>query len=293
MKNIVRDLGEGECPYEAICVVGGDGTLNQLIKELIQCQKAHPDVPVVILPVGTANDLARTMGMSLDWSKLEEDLNRKRVRSVDVLYVNGKPFVTIGGMGIGAHLLYEFNQMRSKSSLWKFARDLFKDQIYTALTVKTVLTSSRPIHRLFLRADDQSEYVTTGAIFVCNQRNLGSDLNLVPDSSRIDVSQTDGKFEVLVLTKSSKAALLKALVDLKSKKTPDGAIILQTSRLSLSDQDGRKIMFFGDGEMLEEAENLEIELIPNQLALLVGSNASHYESEDDVVNESEGDRVGA
>ncbi|MBN9022381.1 MAG: NAD(+)/NADH kinase, partial [Rhizobiales bacterium] len=53
----------GECArdVDAIVVAGGDGTVNAAVPALIESGK-----PVGILPFGTANDLALTLGIPAD-----------------------------------------------------------------------------------------------------------------------------------------------------------------------------------------------------------------------------------
>src|SRR5690242_18538712 len=48
-------------PGTAIVAAGGDGTVNTIVGAV-----AGRDVPLAILPLGTANDLARALGLPLD-----------------------------------------------------------------------------------------------------------------------------------------------------------------------------------------------------------------------------------
>jgi len=49
--------------YSILVAVGGDGTFNQMVNGML----ARPDgkqVPVAIIPVGTSNDAARSLGLA-------------------------------------------------------------------------------------------------------------------------------------------------------------------------------------------------------------------------------------
>ncbi len=51
--------------YSALIAVGGDGTFNQMINGML----ARPDkkrLPVGLVPTGTSNDIARSLGISID-----------------------------------------------------------------------------------------------------------------------------------------------------------------------------------------------------------------------------------
>ena len=46
---------------DAVIVAGGDGTVGKVAKRL-----AGTDVPLVVLPTGTANNIARSLGIGVD-----------------------------------------------------------------------------------------------------------------------------------------------------------------------------------------------------------------------------------
>ena len=52
---------------ERIVIGGGDGTLSKALPELLKLNK-----PLAVLPLGTANDFARTIGLPADPLKAAE-----------------------------------------------------------------------------------------------------------------------------------------------------------------------------------------------------------------------------
>jgi diacylglycerol kinase (ATP) len=83
------------------CVVlgGGDGTLNAAAPGLIAT-----GLPLGIVPLGTANDLARTLGIPLDPAEAARVIAAGRVRSIDLGEVNGRPFFNVASVGFGVDL---------------------------------------------------------------------------------------------------------------------------------------------------------------------------------------------
>lgn len=49
---------------DVIAVAGGDGTVRKVLRHLVKCQES---VPVLILPIGTANNIARGTGAFRPW----------------------------------------------------------------------------------------------------------------------------------------------------------------------------------------------------------------------------------
>lgn len=80
---------------DAVAVAGGDGTINPLIECLVERQ-----VPLLVLPAGTANDLARSLRLPREPEALACLLLEGHVGTADVGYANGKPFLNAASIGM-------------------------------------------------------------------------------------------------------------------------------------------------------------------------------------------------
>jgi diacylglycerol kinase (ATP) len=91
-------------PGELIVVAGGDGTVGRAMKAL-----AGSSVPMAIIPTGTANNIARSLGILGDPATLAASWHRAEVRQVDVGTARGPwgetRFVESVGVGLLAHLI--------------------------------------------------------------------------------------------------------------------------------------------------------------------------------------------
>jgi diacylglycerol kinase family enzyme len=87
--------------YDIVVAFGGDGTLNEVANGL-----AGTDVPVSVLPGGSTNVVARTLGIPNDVVDATEHLlgvaDDFRPRSIDLGVVNGRHFVFSCGCGLDA-----------------------------------------------------------------------------------------------------------------------------------------------------------------------------------------------
>ncbi len=87
--------------YDLVVAFGGDGTLNEVANGL-----AGTDVPVTILPGGSTNVVARTLGIPNDVVDATEHLlgiaDRFEPRRIDLGIANGRRFVFSCGSGLDA-----------------------------------------------------------------------------------------------------------------------------------------------------------------------------------------------
>jgi diacylglycerol kinase (ATP) len=243
--------------YEALVIIGGDGTLNQVIRSL----SSKPNlVPIYPFPGGTANDLAKELGIEANWDQLQTLLDQRQFDLIDLIEVNGVPFSTVGGIGIGSILTEEFNRRRSGSLAFGFLSNLLNSHIYTFLSAKTILLRRDYIHHLHVKGSGFNERIRTPAVFICNQDHLGGDLKVAPS-----LDNTDKKFNVLIVTTSKRGSLLTSMAQLKRGKLPPNFFVFSTDELVMTDLDGKKIRVFGDGEPLLESTQLKIRILPKSL----------------------------
>lgn len=242
--------------YEAVVVIGGDGTINQAIRGL-----ARNQVPLYVFPGGTANDLARELGIRADWEQAQRLIVEKRTETIDLIEVDQVPFATVAGIGVGAFLTAEFNQRRQSSAMFRTLSRNLKSQVYTFLSAKTILTHWNPGHHLHVRAGTFDEKIKTAAVFICNQSQLGGDLTVTPRAIR----NSDQRFSVLIVPSGNSFGLARALISLKLGIIPEDYISFSTDRVQFRDLRGKPIRVFGDGEILTENPVLDFRVVPRAL----------------------------
>jgi len=87
---------------DAVVAVGGDGTANEVVHGL-----SGSDVPFGIIPVGTANDFARQVGIPLDPNEAADViLGRDPVR-IDTAELNDRRYLNVSTGGVGAEATAE------------------------------------------------------------------------------------------------------------------------------------------------------------------------------------------
>lgn len=86
--------------FGALLILGGDGTIHHLLPFVVASA-----VPVAIVPAGTANVLARELGIPTDWKKALQVFYRGRRRRICLGQANGTYFHLMAGIGLDAELI--------------------------------------------------------------------------------------------------------------------------------------------------------------------------------------------
>ena len=118
---IGREARDGD--YDVVVAFGGDGTLNEVANGL-----AGTDVPLSVLPGGSTNVVARTLGIPNDVVDATENLiglaDDFRPRRVDLGLVNGRHFLFSCGVGLDATAVKRVDahpRMKARVGPWYFA----------------------------------------------------------------------------------------------------------------------------------------------------------------------------
>src|ERR1035441_7970620 len=107
--------------FRSIVVAGGDGTINEAAEGIIGTQ-----VPLGILPAGTANVLATEMKLGGSLEKVARRLGELRPRRISVGHITcdggrvARHFLLMAGVGLDAHVVYKLNAAL-KARTGKFA----------------------------------------------------------------------------------------------------------------------------------------------------------------------------
>ena len=91
----LKDIKDGN--YKHILIAGGDGTVDSVVNAMA---KSGISLPIGILPVGTANDFSKFLGMPSDVEEACKQILSSEVKSVDLGSINDKYFVNVASTGL-------------------------------------------------------------------------------------------------------------------------------------------------------------------------------------------------
>jgi YegS/Rv2252/BmrU family lipid kinase len=152
---------------DLVIVGGGDGTLNAAIEGLLDTQ-----LPLGILPLGTANDLARTLAIPQSIPKACEVIAQGHSQRIDLGRVNHKHFFNVASLGLSVQITQQLDK-KAKRFWGVFA--------YAATAIK-VVWKARPFWaEIYLKGE--SIRVRTIQIAVGNGRYYGGGMAVADDAA--------------------------------------------------------------------------------------------------------------
>jgi YegS/Rv2252/BmrU family lipid kinase len=117
--------------YRAVCVVGGDGTLAEAATGL-----AGTEVPLALIPRGTANQVAQNLRIPVDLEAAVEVAVTGTPTPIDLGNIDGRSFALVAGAGFDAAIMAAAT--RELKEKWGFGA-------YVYAAVKQAL-SATPVH---------------------------------------------------------------------------------------------------------------------------------------------------
>ncbi|HEU4954936.1 MAG TPA: lipid kinase [Gemmatimonadales bacterium] len=157
---------------DRVVVAGGDGTINRTVQVLVDV-----GLPMAIIPAGTANNMARTVGLPLDLEGAIAVAAGPYRRPVDLGRVNGRWFCTTASIGLSVQITEELSP--------DIKRRL--GPVAYALAALKVMRRSHPFHAE-VTWEGGKRHSRTVQIVVGNGRYYGAALAVTPDATIDDAS---------------------------------------------------------------------------------------------------------
>jgi len=247
---IVRGaIGRGA---DLILAAGGDGTINEVVNGMV-----HSNVPLGILPAGTANVLACELDIGTTLERASESIDACVQERVAVGRLSrgsddaGRYFLLMAGVGLDADIVYRLNQ-KVKDALGKVAYWLGGfGNVGRRLPEFTVAAEGREFRVSFALAS--------------RVRNYGGDLEIAPT-----VSLLDDQFELVLFEGPNSFAYLRYILGVVIRKHQGmrGVTILRTRKATFSTPEDARIHLQIDGEYAGLLP-ATVEIVPSALTLLV------------------------
>lgn len=184
-------------PADLVVAAGGDGTAATAMREL-----AGREIPVAILPLGTANNIANSLGVHGSPAALIGQLSSARPRLVNVPRASSPwgtaCFVESAGLGLFAHFLRDAQHEEHVEGVDTGQLDLRSGRGERMLRL---LAHQQPTS-LTLEVDGVTMSDEYFFLAVFNTPSIGPRLALAPDAD-----PGDGLLDLLVITERERSAL--------------------------------------------------------------------------------------
>jgi diacylglycerol kinase (ATP) len=254
---LVRARMAAEQRPAVVVAAGGDGTVRLVAQEL-----AGTGVPLGVLPLGTGNDFAKANGIPDDVAGALDCIIRRSTRAIDMLEVNGKPFVTAGGIGIGAHTALAVPWIKALHPLARIAADSLGNGVYRVAAGFNVMF--RPGITERVRLTWRTTEVLAHGVFVANQRTLGGGMALP-----MPADNADGALDVCVVNDVARVRLLAALAALLRGSTIASDVFSAWRATRVVIETDRHAAFFGCGDLVAEGTRFDVKVVAGALRVLI------------------------
>jgi len=231
--------------FRRIVVIGGDGTLNEVINGLPQVE----GVTLGLIPCGRGNDWARQLGLPLKWRKAWEVVLQGRRHRLDLAQAGRRVFCTVACAGLAAEAAAEAGRLRlgRLSYLAGLARALRRYQAY----------------ELELDYDGGSFRGEVVSVAVGNTATFGGGLSILPRAS-----VQDGLLDVCLVEALPRWRFVSWLPSLFWGGQLDLPYIRYFQAREVRLKSSLRLSLYADGEPIQSLP-VTISTLPRRLSFLV------------------------
>jgi diacylglycerol kinase (ATP) len=246
---------------KAIIAAGGDGTVNEVINGLVQCQLEGLTIPpLAVLAVGRGNDFAGSMGIPTDLEGGIQALIDDHRRTIDIgkvtggIFPQGRYFGNCVGIGFDAITTIEVHKLPRWGGFLGFLVAVLKTVfLYNKAPMATIVYDEKSLTQRSLM------------ISIMNGRRLGGNFLLAPNSE-----PDDGLFDLCIAEQMSSLAVIRMIPHfIRGDQATQPTIKTgQAAHITITGVDG-PLPAQTDGEIIcVDGTRLEVEVLPRQLEII-------------------------
>jgi len=192
-----------------VVVAGGDGTVRQVLKRLLKRRLIDKRLTIAIVPLGTANNFAKTLHITASLPGLKQTLAKWHIKKIDIGAVGNLPEASffLEGMGFGLMAALMETMKRIDRSAVKSADEelvFAMDQLINLAGMFEPRAGAVTIDGV----RHEGHYLM---MEVLNTRSVGPNLVLAPDAD-----PTDGRLHAALVKESDRGAFVAYLHELRS-----------------------------------------------------------------------------
>ena len=226
-----------------VVAVGGDGTVKLVAQCLMQT-----NIPLGILPAGSANGLAKDLGIPEEADKAMDILLTDSTKKIHVIKINDELCIHLSDIGFNAYVIKKFEQEK-KRGMWSYVKATWK------------VLWNKPQMFVEIKINNAIEKRNAAMVVIANATRYGSGAVINPRGKL-----NDDVFEVVIVKKISGSEIFKMLVThqpYNAQKTE----LLQTTSLQM--KSAGRVHFQVDGEYLGKVNNIKADILTNALEIMV------------------------
>ncbi len=229
---------------DIVAIVGGDGSVNEAATGLI-----NTTTPLVIIPAGSGNGLARHLKMPINLKKAIQQMHTYKQSQIDTATLNGHPFFNVAGIGFDALIANRFDTFGKRGI-----------SSYIQLIFKEFFTYQAKNYQLFV--NNKRYDANAFSVSFCNGSQFGNNAYISPQANI-----SDGKLNVAILKKINAFNVfrLAALLLLRRIHRSNHYLELTGNHISIIQEDEFAHI---DGDPIKCGKKITVELKQKSLLVL-------------------------
>jgi diacylglycerol kinase (ATP) len=251
------ELIRGHGPARATIIIGGDGTLRNVTERLLQAFGPNEIPPLLVVPLGTANLMAKHL--RIDWhestlaAEIEAAIRARKIVQLDAARANGQLFLVTAGAGIDGRIIHEMDRLRvGPIDLTSYALPValaMQKYTYPPITVEVdgnLIFGPAP-----------------GMVFIANAPEYGLGFPILPQAK-----SDDGLLDICVLPCKDRGEMMELLLAAAAGEhmNVEGAQYLQGARIRTTALQPVPVQVDGEAAGFTP---LDVELLPIKVPFIV------------------------
>ena len=231
---------------DIVVAIGGDGTINEIARSLV-----HTETALGIIPCGSGNGLARHLRIPMEPKAAIDILNQDNRLCIDYGKINNIPFFCTCGVGFDAFVSLKFADSRKRGLLTYLENTLHESLTYQPETYE-------------IENEEGTVKYKAWMIACGNASQYGNNAYIAPQASL-----TDGLMDVTIMEPFTVLDVPSLSFQLFNKTIDQNSRVktMRAKKIKIHRQkDG--VMHF-DGDPLMAGKELEVEIIPSGLYVMV------------------------
>ena len=234
---------------DIVVAVGGDGTINEVARTLV-----NTSVIMAIVPVGSGNGLAHHLHIPASLKKSIYIINQTHVETIDTISVNNHICVSMAGIGFDAIVAEQFDHTHKRGFL-----------SYLKFILKTYFVF-KPHHYIIQSPQIGSKEVKVLMISIANSSQWGYNVKISAKASL-----QDGKVDICAVKKPPFLTLLGRVCLLLAgqlDKLKWAEQIYKVQECVLYEKNKALQSCHIDGDPIERQETIHVKVLPDSLHII-------------------------
>ncbi|MET3114689.1 diacylglycerol kinase (ATP) [Pedobacter sp. CG_S7] len=226
-----------------VIAVGGDGTLKLVAECLLRT-----NIPIGLIPAGSANGMARELGVPTHTHEALELILSGTSRSIHVVIVNGELCIHLADIGYNAYVVKKFDDLPQRG-MWGYAKAAWQ-----------AFWRRHKMDVVFI-TDEEEIKCKAAMVVIANGTMYGTGVKINPHG-KLD----DDFFEVILIKAFDVMEILKIRFT-SLPFNPEKIETFKTRELQIKTK--HRVHFQVDGEYKGKVNRIAAEIIPDAIRIIV------------------------